>query len=214
MVLRYIIIAVVGYLLGNISVGIIVSKLYGVMDIRKYGSGGSGSTNVLRTLGWVPSLLTLVGDCLKAYVAARFGYLLAGDVGLLIGALAAILGHDFPAFLGFRGGKGIACTLGFILAMNGWIALILTAVVVGIAGFTGYVSVGSIVGSLLFPILTAIFMRGHSCFAGYLIAAILVCLLNIYSHRKNIDRLIHHSENKLDFAKISKLSQKLQKRKK
>lgn len=214
MVLRYIIIAVVGYLLGNFSAGMLVSKLYGVMDIRKYGSGGSGSTNVLRTLGWVPSLLTLVGDCLKAYVAARFGDLLAGDVGLLIGALAAILGHDFPAFLGFRGGKGIACTLGFVLAMNGWMALILTAVVVAIAGFTGYVSVGSIVGSVLFPILTAIFMHGHSCCAGYIVASILVCLLNIYCHRKNIDRLIHHSENKLDFARISKLSQKLQQRKK
>lgn len=212
--LRIILVAVIGYLLGNISVGILVSKLYGVVDIRKYGSGGSGSTNVLRTLGWAPSLMTLVGDCLKAFLAAKLGSMIAGDAGLLVGGAAAIVGHDFPVFLGFRGGKGIACSLGFILAMNGWIALILTVVVVGIAGVTRYVSVGSIVGSILFPILTAIFMRGHACYAGYIIASIIVCLLNLFCHRKNIVRLSQHAENRLDFAKISKLSKKLHERKK
>ena len=211
--LRYIIIAVVGYLLGNISVGIIVSKLYGVMDIRKYGSGGSGSTNVLRTLGWVPSLLTLVGDCLKAFIAAELGYALVGDIGLMIGGLAAMVGHDFPVFLGFRGGKGVACALGFVLAVNGWIGLILLAVVVGIAGFTGYVSLGSVTASVLLPILTAIFMRGHACYAGYIVTSAIVSLLTIFCHRGNIQRLLSHTENKLDFEKISKLSGKFKNKK-
>lgn len=211
--LRYIIIAVVGYLLGNISVGILVSKLYGVMDIRKYGSGGSGSTNVLRTLGWVPSLLTLLGDCLKAYAAARLGGAIAGDPGLLIGGLAAILGHDFPVFFQFRGGKGIACSLGVILAIDLRISLILFVLVLLIIAVTRYVSLASIVGSLLFPVLTAVFLHGHSCFAGYLAASIVICMLNVFCHRRNISRLIHHNENRLDFEKIAKLSQKLKNRK-
>ncbi len=96
--LKYVLIAVVGYLLGNISVGILVAKLYGIKDIRKVGSGNAGSTNVLRNLGWLPSVLTLVGDCLKSFIAAQLGRCLAGDVGLLIGGTAAILGHDFPVF--------------------------------------------------------------------------------------------------------------------
>ena len=206
--LKYVLIAVVGYLLGNISVGILVAKLYGIKDIRKVGSGNAGSTNVLRNLGWLPSVLTLVGDCLKSFIAAKLGQWLAGDVGLLIGGTAAILGHDFPVFFRFKGGKGIAASLGMILTINPWLGIGLTAVVVLIAALTGYVSLGSITVSFLYPICIAVLLRGNVHYTAYIVFSIFASLLSLFCHRKNIQRLLHHEENKLDFKKISRLSKK------
>ena len=206
--LRYLIIALAGYLLGNISVGMLISKIYGVRDIRTHGSGNAGSTNVLRTLGWLPSVLTLIGDCLKGYLAAELGRYLAGDIGLIIGGICAIIGHDFPVFFRFRGGKGIATSLGLIIATNPWIALIVTALVVVIAATMRYVSVGSICAAVLYPVLVALFMRGNPHYAAYVISAVFGGALAIFCHRKNIVRLIRHEENRLDFAKISRLSHK------
>lgn len=206
--LKYVLIAVVGYLLGNISVGILVAKLYGIKDIRKVGSGNAGSTNVLRNLGWLPSVLTLVGDCLKSFIAAKLGQWLAGDVGLLIGGTAAILGHDFPVFFRFKGGKGIAASLGMILTINPWLGIGLTAVVVLIAALTGYVSLGSITVSFLYPICIAILLRSNAHYTVYIVFSIFASLLSLFCHRKNIQRLLHHEENKLDFKKISRLSKK------
>ena len=206
--LKYLLIAVVGYLLGNISVGILVAKLYGIKDIRKVGSGNAGSTNVLRNLGWLPSVLTLVGDCLKSFIAAQLGRYLAGDVGLLIGGTAAILGHDFPVFFKFKGGKGIAASLGMILTINPWLGIGLTAVVVLIAALTGYVSLGSITVSVVYTFCIAVLLRGNPHYWAYIGFSIFASLLSLFCHRKNIQRLLHHEENKLDFKKISKLSKK------
>ena len=206
--LKYLLIAVVGYLLGNISVGILVAKLYGIKDIRKVGSGNAGSTNVLRNLGWLPSVLTLVGDCLKSFIAAQLGRCLAGDVGLLIGGTAAILGHDFPVFFKFKGGKGIAASLGMILTINPWLGISLTAVVVLIAALTGYVSLGSITVSVVYTFCIAVLLRGNPHYWAYIGFSIFASLLSLFCHRKNIQRLLHHEENKLDFKKISRLSKK------
>ena len=107
MVWRYAVIVVAGYLLGNISMGLIVSERYH-MDIREHGSGNAGTTNVLRTLGWLPSVLTLVGDVLKSFLACLLGKWLAGEPGLLVGGFMAVVGHNWPVFSGFRGGKGMA----------------------------------------------------------------------------------------------------------
>ncbi len=206
--LKYVLIAVVGYLLGNISVGILVAKLYGIKDIRKVGSGNAGSTNVLRNLGWLPSVLTLVGDCLKSFIAAKLGWVLAGDVGLLIGGTAAILGHDFPVFFKFKGGKGIAASLGMILTINPWLGIGLTGVVVLIAALTGYVSLGSITVSVVYTFCIAVLLRGNAHYWAYIGFSIFASLLSLFCHRKNIQRLLHHEENKLDFKKISRLSKK------
>lgn len=206
--LKYLLIAVVGYLLGNISVGILVAKLYGIKDIRKVGSGNAGSTNVLRNLGWLPSVLTLVGDCLKSFIAAQLGWVLAGDVGLLIGGTAAILGHDFPVFFKFKGGKGIAASLGMILTINPWLGIGLTGVVVLIAALTGYVSLGSITVSVVYTFCIAVLLRGNAHYWAYIGFSIFASLLSLFCHRKNIQRLLHHEENKLDFKKISRLSKK------
>lgn len=211
MMLKYLLIAIIGYLLGNISVGILIARLYGIKDIRKVGSGNAGTTNVLRNLGWIPSVMTLAGDCIKGLAAALIGEWIAGDIGLIIGGTFAVIGHDFPVFFKFKGGKGIATNLGLIIAVNPWIALILTAAVLTVVGITRYMSVGSIMACFLYPILAAIMMRGNAHYAAYVISAIFAGALALFCHRANVVRLIRRQENRLDFSKISRIHSKIQK---
>ena len=207
--IKIVIAAVIGYLLGNISSGILIAKLYGVRDIRKQGSGNAGTTNVLRTLGWVPSVLTLVGDCLKGLIAALIGKWLGGDIGLLVGGTMAGIGHDFPVFFGFKGGKGIATSWGLIFMVNPWIALILLALVLLIVGFSRYMSLGSLSAAVLYPILTAIFKHGSEHFLAFMLFALFASALTIFCHRANIARLFRREENRLDFEKISRIKSKI-----
>ncbi len=209
MVLKYILAGIIGYLMGNISSGYLVSKAYGLRDIRKHGSGNSGTTNVLRTLGWLPSVLTLVGDCLKGYLACLIGRALGGDLGMLIGGLCAILGHDFPVFLGFKGGKGIATSLGLIIAINPMMAVAELVVQIIAVAITRTMSVASLITTAAFPVLTLVMERGRPnywLFVGFAIAA---SALSLFGHRSNIDRLIKGKENTLDFHKISQISKKV-----
>jgi len=212
--LKYLIIALVGYLLGNISVGILVARLYGIGDIRKVGSGNAGTTNVLRNLGWAPSVLTLVGDCLKGLIAALIGKWIAGDIGLLIGGNFAVIGHDFPVFFKFRGGKGIATNLGLILVLNPWIAVGLTIAVLIVVGFSRYMSLGSIMACFAYPTLVAVLMRGHAHYAACVGFAIFAGALALFCHRSNLVRLLQGKENRLDFKKISSLHSKIKKHEK
>ena len=207
--LKYVLIAVIGYLLGNISVGILIARLYGIKDIRKVGSGNAGTTNVLRNLGWVPSVLTLVGDCLKGLVAALIGKWLAGDIGLLIGGNAAVIGHDFPVFFKFKGGKGIATNLGLILVANPAIAVGLTIAVLIVVAVSRYMSLGSIMACFAYPALVAILMRGNPHYAPYVGFGVFAGALAFYCHRSNLVRLIKGQENRLDFKKISSLHSKM-----
>lgn len=203
--LRYVIIVVVAYLLGNISTGVIVSKSTLHTDIRKHGSGNAGATNMLRTFGWLPSVLTLVGDCLKAVVATLFGKLVGGEYGMLMAGVAVVVGHNWPVFYGFRGGKGIAASLGLILVINPLIALILLTFEVAVVALTRYMSVASISAAILYPILTWAF---HPHDPARMIASIVVGALALFSHRANIARLIKRNENRLDFGKIRDISRK------
>ena len=209
MVWKYILCAVLGYLLGNIPSGVLIAKGYGVADIRKHGSGNTGTTNVLRTLGWLPSVLTLVGDCLKGYVACLIGKALGGDPGMLLAGLGAILGHDFPVFMGFKGGKGIATSLGLIIAINPWLALALLVVQIIAVALTRYMSVASLITTVAFPVLTAILERRREDFGLFLAAACIASALSLFGHRSNIQRLIRGDENRLDFEKISQISKKV-----
>ena len=109
--LKYLFIAVVCYFLGNISTGVLVGKLLAKTDIRQYGSGNAGTTNVMRTLGWVPSLMTLAGDVVKAALSVVIGRAIAGEIGWIVGAIAVLLGHNWPVLFDFKGGKGMACSL-------------------------------------------------------------------------------------------------------
>ena len=209
MIFKYILAAVIGYLFGCIPSGVLISKGYGIADIRKHGSGNTGTTNVLRTLGWLPSVLTLVCDCLKGYAACLIGRWLGGDLGMLLGGIFAILGHDFPVFMGFKGGKGIATSLGLIIAMNPWLALALLAVQIIAVAITRCMSVASLITTVAFPIVTGIVCRGRENFGLFLGAACVASALSLFGHRSNIQRLIRGEENRLDFRKITEVSKKV-----
>ena len=209
---KIILAAVIGYLLGCIPSGVLISKIYGVRDIRKVGSGNSGTTNVLRTLGWLPSVLTLVCDCLKGYAACLIGKQLGGDVAMLVGGLCAILGHDFPVFMGFKGGKGIATSLALVIAVHPGLALALLIVEIVVVATTRYMSVASIITAIAFPIFTAILCRGRENYGLFVLFACMASALAIFQHRGNIQRLLRGEENRLDFAKITRVSGKVMER--
>ncbi|EQK03534.1 TPA: glycerol-3-phosphate 1-O-acyltransferase PlsY [Clostridioides difficile] len=197
-IFSYIIIAVVAYLLGNISTSYIVAKRIAGVDIRTQGSGNAGSTNVLRTLGKRAGAMTFLGDVLKGVMAvliSEFAARLVGIDTLLAGYLAVICvvaGHNWPAVLGFRGGKGVATSLGAMLAVNPVITLMCLAVFILVVAITKYVSLGSVVGIGCSPI----FMIMVKNKAGLIVAMFLTASV-IYNHRANIKRLLNGTERKI-----------------
>ncbi len=209
--LLWIAIAVGAYFLGNFSTGLIVGKALGNIDIRKTGSGNAGTTNIMRTLGWMPSVLTLIGDALKAFIAVKLGKWIGGEIGGYIAGIAVLLGHNWPVLFEFKGGKGMASSLGIIFANEPWLALALLVMQIVIVGITRYMSVASICTAIAYPVIVAIC---HPDNGGYIVFAVLMGLLALFCHRANIQRLISGTENRLDFSKISKLSGKLRIKKK
>lgn len=204
--LKWVLIAVAAYFLGNISTGLLVGKAIGHIDIRKTGSGNAGTTNIMRTLGWFPSVLTLLGDVLKAVIAVLIGRALAGEMGQYVAGVAVLLGHNWPMLFGFKGGKGMASSLGIIIATEPILALVLFVIQVVILVVTKYMSVASLCTAVLYPVLVAIF---HHDNAAYVIFAVIAGALAVFSHRGNIRRLMKHTENKLDFSKITAISKKM-----
>ena len=206
----------IGYLFGLFQTGYIYGMINHV-DIRKHGSGNAGTTNALRTLGWKAGAITFIGDCLKcvlAVVLVRFIFADSSHVELLAiyAGLGAVLGHNFPFYLNFKGGKGIASTAGLILAVNPVMFLIVAIVFITIVWFTQYVSLGSIVIMVLFVIQVVIYgqMGGFGLTGGELYefyaTAIVLAALAIWRHRANIKRLATGTENKTDLRKIGKKS--------
>lgn len=206
----------IGYLFGLFQTGYIYGMINHV-DIRKHGSGNAGTTNALRTLGWKAGAITFIGDCLKcvlAVVLVRFIFADSSHVELLAiyAGLGAVLGHNFPFYLNFKGGKGIASTVGLILAVNPVMFLIVAIVFITIVWFTQYVSLGSIVIMVLFVVQVVIHgqmggfgLAGGELYEFYAIAIVLAALA-IWRHRANIKRLATGTENKTDLRKIGKKS--------
>ena len=208
-ILKYILAALIGYCLGNIPSGVLIGKAFGISDVRKHGSGNSGTTNVLRTAGWLPSVLTLVLDCLKGWLGCVIGKHLGGDLGMLLGGFCAVLGHDFPVAMGFKGGKGIATSLALIIAVNPWLALAELVTELVVVAITRYMSVASIITAIGFPVFTAILCRGHESYGLFVLFSIMAGALALFQHRGNIRRLLRGEENRLDFGKITKNSGKV-----
>ena len=201
---------ITGYLLGSVSFGYIIGKDAGI-DIRESGSGNIGTTNALRTLGKKAGLLTFLGDFLKAFIPAFLArYISANVIGdgeelayllSLITGLATVMGHNFPVWMHFKGGKGIAVTSGVTVAIayEHWeyilIALIIFIIIVVI---TRYVSVGSLcVPAWALPVYAIIFKRDNTYFPVILIISFVFTVLAVIMHRENIKRLINGTENKL-----------------
>ena len=207
----YIIIAIIAYLIGSINFSVIISRKMAGFDLREKGSGNAGTTNVLRTVGKKAALITLICDILKGVVAIFVAYI-AGkiikdvDTAMLaqIAGLLVVVGHAFPIFFEFKGGKGVATSLGVILTTNWQIGLICLIFALVIIIATQMVSMGSIGAAILFPILT-LFIDEHFIVPAsgmkYFIYSLLLALLVIFLHRENIKRIMNGNENKLSFKK-------------
>ena len=190
--------AVQAYLLGSIDTGILVSKFLYHDDVRKYGSGAAGMTNMLRTFGKKAAALTAFGDVLKGVLACLLGLWLLGNTGASLAGIAVVLGHMYPVFYKFKGGKGVATSLGTSLVLNPLLGLILLAVsAVGIA-ITHVVSIFSIVSLVAFGLINPFLCKGD---IAEIIYSIVLALLVVWAHRTNIKRLLSGTENKLDFSR-------------
>ena len=203
----YIIVAIIAYLIGSVNFSILISKKMAGFDVREKGSGNAGTTNMLRSVGKKAAAITLICDILKGVVSIVIAIIVGNIVKnldrellLQIAGIAVVIGHTFPIFFGFKGGKGVATSLGVLLVMNpliGGICLVFALVVMAL---TRMVSLGSIMAAILFPVLT-IFITDSYIADGYnyIIFGIAMAVLVIFNHRSNIKRLYNGQENKLSF---------------
>lgn len=191
---------VVAYLLGSINTSIIVSKIMIGDDIRKHGSGNAGATNTLRTVGKKGALFVVIGDALKAVISLLFAKFapFATPTAIYISGLGAVLGHNFPLYFRFKGGKGIIVSLVAILFADPFLGLITFAIAIAIMAITRYVSLGSVLGAVVFAVLALIFKKNDMDF---IVFSIMLALLAIFMHRTNIVRLLSGTENKLGSKK-------------
>lgn len=205
---------IIGYLIGNFTAGYFIAKSKNI-DIKNEGSGNVGTTNSLRVMGKKAGALTLVIDFLKTVLAIVIVYLLfknfVGEENIklycLYAGVGCIIGHDFPVFLKFKGGKGIACSAAMVLILFPMAFLIGVSVFILAVVITRYVSLGSILGSIGYGVTVVVF----ACFdllnypkeqiLEVCIIVIIASILNVFQHRSNIVRLINHNENKLSFKK-------------
>lgn len=193
------------YLLGSLNFAIIISKARYKADIRSFGSGNAGATNMMRTFGKSAAGLTFLGDALKAFVSGLLGYALLGQYGAYIAGLFCILGHMFPIYYRFKGGKGVVTAAISILMCNPFVFLILVVLFVIIVACTKYISLGSVMCMLLYPvILDRIEKWINGATGAYVIIAMLIAALVIFMHRENIKRLWQGKENKFSFKKSVK----------
>ena len=192
---HFAIIAVCGYLLGSLSFAIIVSKVTLGKDIREYGSGNAGLTNSYRTMGASKTLFVLLGDIAKGAAAVAIGMLLAGPIGKLVAGIFVIMGHMFPLYFGFRGGKGVLVGAVMLLLFDWRIFLIAFVLFFVSVAATRWISLGSILGAVSFPITTLLFYRDPvlTAMAFGMAAAV------IFMHRSNIMRMLRGEENQFSF---------------
>ena len=207
----YIIIAIIAYLIGSINFSVIISKRMAGFDVREKGSGNAGTTNMLRSIGVKAAVITLLCDILKGVVVILIAILIGNIVDGLDDALLVqlagifvIIGHTFPIFFGFKGGKGIATSLGVLLMINWQIGLICLVFALILMAITRMVSVGSIAAAILFPVLVVFIGQNYIVPVNnwsYLIFSIIIAILVLFNHRENLKRIFTGKENKISFKK-------------
>jgi len=194
----FLVMAPVGYLMGSVPMGLIAGRLVRGIDIREYGSGKTGFTNALRTIGLRASLLVLLGDAAKGALPVLIARLLSDDAYVqAVAGLAAVVGHDWPVFAGFRGGRGVTTFFGVILGMNPLVVVVLVPVGVAIAFLTRYMSVMSIGSSVLAACVLIGLAAAGVLPAAYALYASLGAALIVVLHRENIRRLLAGTEPKI-----------------
>ena len=200
-----IILIIIAYLLGSIPTSVWIGRRFHGKDVRDYGSGNAGATNTIRVLGWKAGIPVLIIDLIKGWLAVQLAYLTHFYIPhsddfityqLFLGA-AAMMGHIFPIYVGFKGGKGVATLFGIILALSPVATIVCIGVFLLIALLTKYVSLGSIVAGFSFPfILILIF---HTTTPSLMIFSLIVAILLLFTHQKNIERLLRNEEAKATF---------------
>ena len=210
----YIIMAIIAYLIGSINFSVIISKKVAGFDVREKGSGNAGTTNMLRAVGKKAAAVTLICDVLKGVVSIGIAIILGNIVKdinrellIQIAGIAVVLGHTFPVFFGFKGGKGVATSLGILLLSNWQIGLICLVFGIVLIILTRMVSLGSCAAAVLFPVLT-LFINDHYTVltegksgSTYFIYSVILAVIVLYNHRSNIKRILSGTENKISFKK-------------
>ena len=194
----------IAYLLGSIPTAVWIGKIFYKVDVRKQGSGSAGATNTIRVLGLKAGIPVLIFDAFKGwlavFIASNSKILLAEDYFaffLVVVAMVAVLGHVFPLFAGFKGGKGVATLLGIAIALFPYTIIILVGIFIIVFISTRYVSLSSITASVCFPFVNYFIIGTHEI--AYLIFSVIVALFVPLTHIKNIKRLIKGEENKIYF---------------
>lgn len=199
--LRYVIVGVIAYLLGSFSTGLTVARVNHGPNLREVGSKNTGATNVLRTMGMKNGLITFLGDFSKAAIACGIGWWIVGNrFGAMLAGILVILGHNWPVFFQFKGGKGVASSCGVMLVCFPIPALICFALTILLIYLTRYVSLGSMFMLVLFAIIVSATNWGNWLIVAWSIILASLCL---FRHRTNIVRLVHGKENKLGSKKKS-----------
>ena len=212
--LVYIIIAIIAYLIGSVNFSIIISKKMAGFDVREKGSGNAGTTNMLRSVGKKAAAITLVCDILKGVVSIVIAIIMGNiiknldrELLLQIAGIAVVLGHTFPIFFGFKGGKGVATSLGVLLMSNWQIGLICLVFALVLMALTKMVSLGSCGAAVLFPVLTLFINEHYTVLTEgkngnvYFIYSVILAIIVLYNHRSNIKRILSGKENKISFKK-------------
>ena len=204
----YIVVAILSYLIGSINFSIIISKKVAGFDVREKGSGNAGTTNMLRTVGKKAALITLVCDILKGVISILLALLIGkiakeanNSILVQIAGILVIIGHTFPIFFKFKGGKGVATAVGVLLTTNWQIGLICLIFGLVLIALTRMVSVGSITAAILFPILVLFIKTNYIVEGNYFIYSLIIAVMVVFNHRENVKRLLSGTENKLSFKK-------------
>lgn len=210
----YIIMAIIAYAIGSINFSVIFSKKFAGFDVREKGSGNAGTTNMLRTVGKKAAAITLLCDILKGvisiFIAMLIGNIVEGsDKELLvqIAGIAVVIGHTFPIFFKFKGGKGVATSLGVLITTNWQIGLICLTFAIVLMALTRMVSLGSVAAAVLYPVLTLFINQNYTVLAEgndgrkYFIYSVILAIIVLFNHRSNIKRILEGKENKLSFKK-------------
>ncbi|MTI47763.1 MAG: glycerol-3-phosphate 1-O-acyltransferase PlsY [Firmicutes bacterium] len=193
--LDVIIIILIGYLLGSFASSFFLGKIFKKIDIREHGSGNAGATNALRVFGAKLAAITFILDILKGVVAVIIGRYILGESGALIAGVSAVIGHNWPVLLGFKGGKGVATTIAIVMAIEPIIAIISVLIGLIVIIRSKYVSLGSITGMAVLPIVSLIIIRPFDI--KFFVFALVLGLMSIYRHRSNIKRLLKGNESKI-----------------
>lgn len=214
--LAYVIMAIIAYLIGSVNFSVIISKKMAGFDVREKGSGNAGTTNMLRSVGKKAAALTLILDVLKGVLAIGIAILVAhieqeADPAIMVSVAGVfvVLGHTFPIFFGFKGGKGIATSLGVLLVINWQIGLICLVFALILMALTRMVSLGSIMAAILFPVLTMFIADNYIVESiaenrlVYIIFGIVMAIIVLFNHRTNLKRILNGTENKLSFKSVN-----------